>query len=117
MALGARASTTESTADKAMTARTRANQPSRGRAPKATALQRGKRARVSEEPAPRLPSPPERSELEAAPFEEETAAERKARDARSKLTRFGWTDRARGRVHVPLEVALDLYLGAQGHSP
>jgi hypothetical protein len=34
--------------------------------------------------------------------------------ARKQLSSYGWSDRARGTVHIPLERALELYLQREG---
>ena len=44
------------------------------------------------------------------PFQEPTAAERWARADREKLAGYGWVDRSRGVVHIPVDVAARLYL-------
>jgi hypothetical protein len=56
--------------------------------------------------------PADVSHVEAAAFGRATDAERDAVAARLELTRYGWNDRARGRVHVPIDVAMRLYLEA-----
>ncbi len=54
--------------------------------------------------------------VESAPFGDATDAEREALAAREHLASFGWVDRTRGRVHVPIDVAMDLYLQQQGRA-
>jgi hypothetical protein len=59
--------------------------------------------------------PAEVSHVEAAPFVRASDAERDAEEARLRLRSYGWVDRAHGRVHVPIDVAMDLLLApAQG---
>ena len=48
--------------------------------------------------------------IETRPFELPTEAEQLARDAQARLRSYGWVDRDRGLVHVPLDVAIELYL-------
>jgi hypothetical protein len=47
-------------------------------------------------------------------FEIPTGAERDARAAEARLRRYGWVDRERRIVHVPLDVATEMYLKARG---
>lgn len=53
----------------------------------------------------------------AAPYFAETEAERAAKNARTRLTSYGFTQRARGRIHIPLRVAEDLYLSSRRSQP
>lgn len=39
-----------------------------------------------------------------------TELELQAREEREHLRRYGWADRTRGTVHVPIDVAIELYL-------
>jgi hypothetical protein len=54
------------------------------------------------------PAPPARIDVRL--FGLETEAERQYRLADERLRRYGWVDRGRGLVHVPLDVAIELYL-------
>jgi hypothetical protein len=54
--------------------------------------------------------PSEVNHLESGPFDRRTDGERDALAARSRLGGYGWVDRARGRVHVPIDVAMELLL-------
>lgn len=42
------------------------------------------------------------------PFEEAKAIERSRRDAKQRLGSYGWVDRDKGVIHVPIERAMDL---------
>jgi hypothetical protein len=53
-----------------------------------------------------LPAP----QIETTPFRMISAPEREARRAATVLQQYGWVDRSRGVIHVPLEVATELYL-------
>jgi hypothetical protein len=53
-------------------------------------------------------------ERDAAGASEPVRAERSQADARRRLTSYGWTDRARGRVHIPIARAIDLYVEREG---
>jgi hypothetical protein len=52
--------------------------------------------------------PPAR--LDVLPFYLPTPAERAQAAAAARLRSYGWADRARGTIHVPLDVAIELYL-------
>jgi hypothetical protein len=54
------------------------------------------------------PRPPARIDVQL--FDLPTEAERLQRRAEARLQRYGWIDRGRGIVHVPLDVAIELYL-------
>jgi hypothetical protein len=68
------------------------------------------------EPRVRNASPPAVMSLNT-PFEEATLAERQARAERDRLAHYGWVDRSRGLVHIPVEVAARLYLRDQATEP
>ena len=55
--------------------------------------------------------PPARVEM--TPFALPTAGELLRVRAEMHLQTYGWVDRATGTIHVPLDVAIELYLGAQ----
>lgn len=57
-------------------------------------------------------APPERIDTQVFPLE--TPAEHARFDADVRLHAYGWVDRAHGIVHVPLDVATDLYLQEHG---
>jgi hypothetical protein len=59
-----------------------------------------------------LPAPPARFDDELFRGRE-ARGEREQRLAREHLDSWGWIDRETGRIHVPIEVAIELYLGAQ----
>ncbi len=50
---------------------------------------------------------------EADPFVFETPAERLRANAERHLDSYGWVDRATGTIHVPLDVAIEHYLGGR----
>ena len=52
--------------------------------------------------------PPERIDTQVFPLE--TPAEHARFDADVRLHAYGWADRARGLVHIPLDVAAEIYL-------
>jgi hypothetical protein len=54
--------------------------------------------------------------LEVPVFGVQTAAERQAREARERLATYGWIDAGARRVHIPIEVAIEL-LVAGGSQP
>ncbi|MBA3538628.1 MAG: hypothetical protein H0T79_03295 [Deltaproteobacteria bacterium] len=58
--------------------------------------------------------PPER--IDTRVFQLETDAEAAVRASAKHLQSYGWVDKQRQRVHVPIEVALELYL-KQEQSP
>lgn len=62
--------------------------------------------------APHREPPEEVSEVESARFGLPTAAERQAADARHRLDSYGWVDREAGLIHVPIDVAIELYLAS-----
>lgn len=55
-------------------------------------------------------APPDRVEM--MPFEAPTEAELLRARAEQHLQRYGWVDPQTGIAHVPLDVAIDYYLGA-----
>jgi hypothetical protein len=57
--------------------------------------------------------PPARIESDAFAFDRTTAAERLRAAVDRRLDSYGWVERASGTIHVPLEVAIEQYLG--GH--
>jgi hypothetical protein len=61
--------------------------------------------------------PIEVNEVEAAPFVHPTDAERGAELAQRRLRSYGWVDRTAQRVHVPIDVAFDIYLRAREEQP
>ncbi|MBZ0237067.1 MAG: hypothetical protein K8M05_32355 [Deltaproteobacteria bacterium] len=63
------------------------------------------------------PPPRERSAVEVHDFGLETDAERERREAGQRLRSWGWIDRNTGRIHVPLDVAVELYLNEQERAP
>lgn len=50
------------------------------------------------------------AQIEAVPFVAPTDSELETRRADAQLRTYGWVDRNRGVIHVPLEVATELYL-------
>jgi len=52
--------------------------------------------------------PPERIDTQLFPLE--TPAEHARFDADVRLHAYGWADRSRGLVHIPLDVAAEIYL-------
>jgi hypothetical protein len=57
--------------------------------------------------------PPDVNAMETAPFTVEALGFVSHRVADDWLSRYGWVDRGRRIVHVPIEVAFDAYLAAQ----
>lgn len=51
--------------------------------------------------------------IELHGFQAQTASARAVRAARVRLASYGWTDRDAGLVHVPIDVAMELYLAEQ----
>lgn len=51
--------------------------------------------------------------IETIPFEDKTEAERDQLDAVVHFNTYGWVDRKTGTIHVPLEVAIEQYLGGK----
>ncbi len=51
--------------------------------------------------------------IDMTPFEMPTDAELMRAQAEQHLRRYGWVNRQTGTVHVPLDVAIERYLGAQ----
>lgn len=60
-----------------------------------------------------LGTPEDVSALELHPFSERTAAERQRDSAMKQLAGYGWVDRERGLLRVPIDVAARLYLRAE----
>lgn len=63
-----------------------------------------------------LHAPPESvaarpAQIDATPFEVATEHEHQRAAADRRLDSYGWVDRARGTIHVPLDVAIERYLG------
>jgi len=52
--------------------------------------------------------------LPAQPFSELTDIEARRRQTHDELERWSWANRAEGRVHVPVSVAIDRYLELRG---
>lgn len=50
------------------------------------------------------------AQIEIAPFQVRGAPEIAARRAALTLQQYGWVDRSRGLIHVPLDVAIEIYL-------
>jgi hypothetical protein len=67
--------------------------------------------------ATRLQVPEQASQVESHVFRLQTAAERGAHAAHIRLQRYGWVDRSKRRVHLPLSVATELYLAEPGVQP
>lgn len=61
--------------------------------------------------------PREVEAVELSPFSSPRDAELEQRAAREHLRSYGWVDQRRGLVHVPIEVAFELYLGRRDHRP
>jgi hypothetical protein len=59
------------------------------------------------EGAPIAAPPPQ---LDSEPFHTDTAPERERRAAAERLAHYGWVDRRAGLIHVPLDVAIELFL-------
>lgn len=63
-----------------------------------------------------LHAPPESvaarpAQIDATPFALATEHEQLRAAADRRLDSYGWVDRARGTIHVPLDVAIERYLG------
>lgn len=56
-------------------------------------------------------APEEIGGIESGLLDDATVGELRRAALRERLNRWGWVDRSRGRVHVPVDVAIDLYLG------
>jgi hypothetical protein len=50
------------------------------------------------------------SHVASAPYDRTSESEREARAAHERLSTYGWVDRANRRIHVPIDVATELYL-------
>jgi hypothetical protein len=50
------------------------------------------------------------TQIESTLFDEPTEAEQLRFQAELQLDIYGWVDRSRGLIHVPLDVAIDHYL-------
>jgi len=64
---------------------------------------------------PQRQPPPEVQAIDLQPFARTLEAERFRAAEAQKLERWTWSDRARGRVRAPLDLAIDRYLAA--HAP
>jgi hypothetical protein len=80
------------------------------------ALTEGWRGRLASNPGDGWESrvPVEVSHVESGPYARPTDAERDASTAHRRLGSYGWVDRAHGRIHVPVDVAMDLMLAPGG---
>jgi hypothetical protein len=54
---------------------------------------------------------------DASLFSTTVAGERRTRESRERLQTYGWVDRTRGIVHIPIEVAMQLYIANEEYSP
>jgi hypothetical protein len=61
--------------------------------------------------------PPEVNAIETGTFRAQAQGIELNRRTEAYLSTYGWVDRNRGIVHVPLDVAFDLYLARQGGAP
>lgn len=57
------------------------------------------------------------SGVELRPFQLPTQTERAGESARKRLGAYGWADQQHGLVHIPIDVAVELYLEEQEHAP
>jgi hypothetical protein len=65
-----------------------------------------------------LPQPTEVNQLEQGLFSDESDAAALRRHQRARLERWGWADRARGTITLPIDRAIDLYVARQqGENP
>jgi hypothetical protein len=85
----------------------------------AYALTRAERGRVAmgTNPAWYLNQRSDVSQVELQVFADETDAERASRVGKVKLQSYGWVNRKQGIVHVPVDVAMQLYLAEKGRKP
>lgn len=58
--------------------------------------------------------PEEVNAMELTLFDTELPSELAVREARAYLQSFGWIDAEAGVAHIPIEVAIDLYLAERG---
>jgi hypothetical protein len=56
-------------------------------------------------------------QIESTVFAFETPAEQARRAATDRLRSWGWVDRKAGLIHVPLDVAIELYLAERRSQP
>jgi len=56
---------------------------------------------------------PEIGIVDQVPFETTRAAERYRKQQHDRLNSYGWVDRDKGVIHVPIEKAIDQYLAQQ----
>jgi hypothetical protein len=61
--------------------------------------------------------PREVQAVELKPFSSPMDGELEQRAAREHLRSYGWVDRRAGLVHVPIEVAFELYLARREQTP
>jgi hypothetical protein len=66
-------------------------------------------------PEARLPRPTEASDIEQETFGRVPQARIDREQQRRRLHGFGWVERERGVVHVPIDRAIDLYVAE--HAP
>ncbi len=64
---------------------------------------------------PRVPA--EVNAMETVPFAVEAQGLEMNRAAAAYLSRYGWIDRERGIVHIPIEAAFEVVLARQGRAP
>lgn len=65
-------------------------------------------------PEARLPRPTERSAIEQHSFAGESQAMRQRAREQAVLDSYGWVDRERGIVRIPIERAIELYVAEEG---
>ncbi len=75
------------------------------------------RVRLSEDPTWMEVSADERNEVATGLYTEEGYAARARAEKLRRLNAFGWQRRDTGRVHIPIAVAIDLYLEQKGGAP
>ncbi|MGE0871871.1 MAG: hypothetical protein AB7P03_25160 [Kofleriaceae bacterium] len=57
------------------------------------------------------------AQIDTELYTREAEGEQARRAAHRQLSRWGWIDRRAGTIHVPLDVAIELYLAAPRSTP
>ena len=60
-------------------------------------------------------APDEMQAVEMQVFGQVSHPQRPGEDVERRLSRYGWVDRKQQRVHIPIQVAMELYVSEGGN--